>query len=90
MDEAVLELSDEESRKSKINCLVFLLSSKKKADQHFRILVHLSEEIDTPAFYNRWKYAKDEQRLKELFLGEDLFVNIQVNRETPTEYFIDR
>lgn len=90
MEEAVLELSEEERSGSKINCLVFLLSPKKRADQHFRILVHLSEEIDTPDFYNRWKYAKDEQKLKELFLDEDLFINIRVKPKDKTEYFIDR
>jgi len=90
MDEAVLEPSEEERRKSKINCLVFLISAKQKADQHFRILVHLSEKIDTPNFYDRWKYAKDEQELKELFLDEDLFVNIRIKSKGKTEYFIDR
>ncbi len=90
IEEERLESTEDERRRSKFNCLVFLLSSKKRSGQHFRILVHLSEMIDTYDFYEHWKYAKDEQELKELFLEEELFVTIRVKGGDSTEYFIDR
>lgn len=90
IDEEILEPSEEERRKSKINCLIFLISSKVKAGQHFRILVHLSEMIETIDFYDRWKYAKDEKELKELLLDEDLFINVRLKEKAKSAVLIDR
>ena len=88
--EDALESSDAKNRKPEVNCLIFLLSSKMKAGQHFRILVHLSEMIDTTDFYNHWKYAKDEKELKELLLDEELFINIRLEEQTESAGLIDR
>ncbi len=88
--EELLEPFEEKKRKPKKNCLVFLISSERRAGQHFRILVHFSNMIDTPDFYERWKYAQDEKELKELILEEELFITLQLKRGNKTEYFIGR
>lgn len=90
LGEAILEPSEEKDRKSKVNCLIFLVSSTRKAGQHLRILVHLSEMIETVDFYERWKYAKDEKELKELLLDDDLFVTVRLKPAHRSAVWIDR
>lgn len=88
--EEVLEESVEKDRNSKVNCLIFLISPKLKTGQHFRILVHLSEMIETIDFYDRWKYAKDEKELKELLLEDEMFLTIRLKEQGKSAVLIDR
>lgn len=68
----------------------FLISPEAEPTQHLRMLAHIAEQLDDPDFMRRWKEARDEQTLKELFLREERYLALTVTPDDGTAAWIDR
>ncbi len=71
-----------------IYALVFLISPETDPAQHLRILAQIAHRIDHGDFMREWLAADSPDRLKQILLREDRFLNLQLQVETTSEQLI--
>lgn len=67
-----------------VHAAFFLVSPEGDASQHLRILAQLASRIDQDDFIEKWLAAKSELQLREIFLRDDRYISIQIQRDTPS------
>lgn len=79
-----------ENAESKIQAVIFLVSSQLHAGQHLRTIAHIAEMVDSGHFMDRWLSAKDERELREVMLRDERFLNVVLNKEDGSSELIGK
>ena len=74
----------------RVHAVFFLVSPSEDPSKHLRMLAQLASRIDREDFMDRWLAAKGEVDLRELFLRDDRYIALRLERGTSTESLIDR
>lgn len=61
----------EPAQKAEVFAFFFLVSDEDNPGQHLRLLAQIASEVDDPEFIERWKSARGEHQLKEIFLRDE-------------------
>ena len=83
-------LTDFEDEEQDVHAVFFLVSPEKDPTQHLRILAQIAGKVEEDSFEEEWKYAKDEQELKESLIHEDRSLSLSISRGNETAVLIER
>ncbi len=73
----------EQSMSEGIHAAFFLVSSAGDPAQHLRMLAQLASRIDQEDFMEHWLEAEGELQLREVFLRDDRYVSIVIQKDRP-------
>ncbi|HSG48996.1 MAG TPA: TrkA C-terminal domain-containing protein, partial [Longimicrobiales bacterium] len=63
-----------------VRAVFFLVSPEEEPGMHLRLLGHLAQQVDDPAFLDRWGAARDQAHLKETLLQDDQWIHVDVGQ----------
>ncbi len=66
-----------------VHAAFFLVSPEGDASMHLRILAQLATRIDEDDFMEHWLAANSELQLREVFLRDDRYITVAIERDTP-------
>ena len=66
-----------------VHAVFFLVSPEGDASQHLRILAQLATRIDQDDFLEKWLAAGTELQLREIFLRDDRYITVLIQRDAP-------
>jgi len=78
------------SEQNQFFALFFLISPENNPTRHLRILAQLTEHIDYPDFAHDWRYAVDQQELKEIMLHSERLLTLWVKENTRTHRMVNK
>ncbi len=78
----------EEETSCEVFALFFLVSSRSKSGQHLRILAHLADRAEDPAFLRSWLRVRGEKALKDLLLRETGILELAISPDDGTRTLI--
>ena len=67
-----------DARLRDVRAVFFLVSPEEEPGMHLRLLGHLAQQVDDPAFLERWSAARDQAHLKETLLQDDQWIHVDV------------
>ena len=79
-----VDMGLEEEPHEAIRALFFLASPRTDAGRHLRILAELAGRVDDEGFMEAWLAARHEVEVKEVLLGEERFLTVELRPGTGT------